>query len=372
MDYQQVKVPVLIFEDKVYANYQSKKYCFFGGYDYHRLSSDSRIIAEMHQASLQYGINSGGSRQTTGTHPLHLQLEKEIADFTGHEASILTNSGYLANITALLALEKSYTHFIYDEKIHPSMRDAMRLCSVAAIPFAHQSAADLEKQLAKYAGSSPFRPLVLTEGTGSIYGIVSPVKQYAQLAQRYGGKLFIDEAHTLGTLGKTGRGVSEREDILDSQRITVGTLSKAFGVFGGFVAGDEGEIATMRIVNAYVGSSAFPLNLAAGATKSIHIMKESFDLVEKLQQNALTAKKLLNEWAIHHPVYETPVIAILPESEAEKNLLYRSLEEYAIFPSYIKYPGGPENGYFRFALSSAHREEHIEMLLLAIRKGLRK
>ncbi|HDR03939.1 MAG TPA: aminotransferase class I/II-fold pyridoxal phosphate-dependent enzyme [Candidatus Marinimicrobia bacterium] len=366
------KVPVLTHFDTVYTKYHSKKYCFFGGYDYHRLGSNPAIIAEMHSAALTYGLNSSGSRQTTGTHPLHLQLEKAIADFTGHAAAILTNSGYLANITALLALQNQYSHFFFDEKIHPSIRDAMRLCATPKVAFLHQSVEDLEIKTKELAKSENFRPLVLSEATGTIYGIISPVEKYTQLAEKYGGKVFIDEAHTLGVLGKTGRGLAERAALSAEKRLSVGTLSKAFGVFGGFVCGTEEEIAAMRKVNAYVGSSAFPLNLAAGAIKSIQIISEGPSMVMNLQEKALTAKKQLNEWGISHPIYETPVIAILPKSDDEKDSLFQSLKEYEIFPSYINYPGGPANGYFRFALSSAHSNEQIDSLITAIRKGLQK
>lgn len=363
-------VPVLQAVDPTHVDHDGKVYLFFGGYDYHRLSWHPEIMNAMDEASRKYGINSGGSRCTTGNHPLHQKLERDLAHFFNLEDALLLPTGYLANIALFQGLRHDFDVVFIDEKCHPCIRNGTAVARMNTMIFPHMDADYIEKEVKKLPADKN-RFLIVTEGTGSVYSPIVPADRYAQIAKEYKGMLLVDEAHTAGVLGHTGRGIREHFKLCSEHYLISGTLSKAFGTYGGYIAGGKRWIEAIRYAaHAYQGSSAFPLPLCAAGMKAIDIIDRSPEKVHTLQDNSLKVKQYLSEKGFSLPLTPTPTIPVLFDNPEQTEKLKKNLQEARIYPTYIFYPGGPREGYFRFALSSAHSQEDINTFLECIDRSL--
>jgi len=361
-------IPILQQVDKTYILWNTKKILFWGGYDYFRLSWHPEIINALNRSNNVFGINSGGSRSTTGNHPLHVELENKLAEFFAADSAVLLPTGYLANISLLQSIHAEYDIIFVDENIHTSILDAIKLTDKKVIKFKSLDANDLKTKMGTYC-KGDIRPLIITEGVGSpMNGNIPPLDKYLKLAEQFNGKVISDDAHSVGILGKTGKGTWEHFNLSRNNLIQVGTLSKAFGVYGGFIVGKKELIRKIKNTNVYIGSSAFPLPLCKAAIKSLQILKENPQMILDLQKRSLIFKKRLNEIGFNVTVSPIPVIGLNFKNNNQNQILKNILIENKIYPSFIKYFNGPKNGYFRFALSSEHSDEQIEKLLFCLKK----
>jgi len=363
-------VSVLKAVDPTHVEYKGKIYLFFGGYDYHRLSWNTDIMDAMNQAARSYGINSGGSRCTTGNHPLHVELEQTIAQFFSFEDALLLPTGYLANLAFFQGLRKHFDVVFIDEKSHPCIKNGTRVSGLEANIYPHMDADYIENEV-KILPEDKKRFLIVTEGTGSVYSPIVPADKYMHIAEKYDGMLLVDEAHTAGILGKNGRGIREHFNLPRERYLISGTLSKAFGTYGGFLTGARQWIEPVRNgAHAYQGSSAFPIPLCAAGKKAIEIIDHSPERVQKLQQASLSVKSYLRDKGFQLPLTPTPTIPVLYDNPVQVEKLKILLKKAGIYPTYIFYPGGPKEGYFRFALSSVHTNDEINAFIECIDKSL--
>lgn len=346
--------------DKTKLLHKGNSYFNFSGYDYHRLSWEPSLWKAMEDSAKQYGLNTGGARTTTGTHPLHLELEQAIARFCRTTFAVYFNSGYLANLAVLQALNSDKFRIIFDENAHPSIRDAVKLSHPDSLWYRHADSEDLRRILKHQKKCK--QPVIITEGIADIFGTVTELRALADLTAEYEGLLLIDEAHTLGVLGESGRGAAEKAGLIPGEYIISGTLGKAFGVFGGFVSGPAWLESLLRSTMVHRGSSAPPIPVAAAARESIRILSTEISRIHRLQTVSLHFKTWLNESTAIYPLAETPVVAVIAKTVAERQHIFESLLYESIYPSFIHYPGGPGDGYFRLSLSSAHRDDEIERL----------
>lgn len=363
-----MKVPILQQIDKTYTLWNKKKFLFWGGYDYFRLSWHPEIIKALNRSNNIFGINSGGSRSTTGNHPLHVELENKLSEFFNTKSAALLPTGYLANIALLQSIHTEYNIIFIDKYIHTSIIDAVKLTNKTIKKFKSLDANDLKVKMKNYCKSDT-RPLIITEGVGlTMNGNIPPLDKYLKLAKQFNGTVISDDAHSVGILGKTGKGTWEHLNLSQKNLIQIGTLSKAFGVYGGFVVGKRELIKKIKSSNVYIGSSAFPLPLCKAAIKSLEIIRNNPQIILNLQKRSLTFKKRLNEIGFNLNISPTPVIGLSFRDENKNQLLKNILIENKIYPSFIKYFNGPKNGYFRFALSSEHSDEQIEKLYFCLKK----
>jgi 8-amino-7-oxononanoate synthase len=363
-------VPVLQAVDPTHVEFEGDTYLFFGGYDYHRLSWHPEIMDIMDQAARKYGINSGGSRCTTGNHPLHLDLERTLSRFFNLEDAILLPTGYLANIALFQGLRNHFDIVFIDEKSHPCIRNGTKVSGLETCIYPHMNGDYIEKTV-KNLPSEKKRFLIVTEGTGSVYSPIVPADRYMDIAEKYDGMLLVDEAHTAGILGRTGRGIREHFDLSSDRYLISGTLSKAFGTYGGFIAGEKKWIEPVRCsAHAYQGSSAFPLPLCAAGIKALEIIDNTPERVQTLQKTSLNLKTHLRKKGFQLPLSPTPTIPVLYNTKEQTEKLKVLLKKEKIYPTYITYPGGPKEGYFRFALSSVHTREEINAFLQCIDRAL--
>ena len=235
----------------------------FSGCDYFRLARNPRLAAAAKKTLGETGLNVSASRLTTGNREIYLQLEAALTKFFQAEAALVLSDGYLAPLAAAQALAGEFTHAFIDERAHNALLDAARMLDCSVKKFPHRNAAALKKLLAR--GGKNFRPIILTDGMFSYDGAVAPLRAYLKILPR-GGMILVDDAHGVGVVGAHGRGAVEHEGVSRERVIQCGTLSKAFGAFGGVILGTcavvERVLANARC---FTGATPLPLPLAAGA-----------------------------------------------------------------------------------------------------------
>lgn len=356
--------PELRFLDRTKVLFEGKPHLFFGGTDYHRLASHPDVLRALREVADSDGLSCAGSRTTTGNHPLLAELERKIAAFLGAGEAALCSSGYLSNAVALEAVAGEFQRFFIDGGAHSSLAaPASRLPREAVVAFRHADPEDLAREL-KARLRPGERPLVLTDGVVPVDGEMPPLAAYWEAVRDFAGALLVDDAHGIGVVGPSGKGSPEEAGLPAESFIHTGTLSKGLGAFGGLVAGPAGladKIAEKS--QAFVGATPIPPPLAAAAIRSIGILQENPGLIVGLRGRMLRVRERVRALGFHVPSSPAPILSIT-HHDVDKNLRLRSLLfERGIYPPFIHYPGSPPGGHFRFAVSSAHAEEEVDLLL---------
>jgi 7-keto-8-aminopelargonate synthetase-like enzyme len=241
----------------------------------------------------------------------------------------------------------------YHPECHPSLKNAIFMNNMSAYEIP-ADASEFEK-IIRIKGK---RPLIVTDG---IYGDLPPLDIYSKLADIFDGLLLVDEAHSMGILGKHGRGAAEHFGINMERVLISGSLSKAVGTGGGFAAGPKEFIEQLRTTCAYATTSALSLPIVAAGTASLQLLSGHPEMIADFQQRCLKAKKILCAAGYDIPLVPSPVISIHLSGTGCVNALKKALIANQIYPSLIRYPG--KSDYFRFALSSVHTKEDISSLL---------
>jgi 8-amino-7-oxononanoate synthase len=351
--------PALQSAGRTYVLQRGRKLCYFGGCDYFRMSSHPQVLQALRDGLQDFGLNVSASRMTTGNHPVYERLERSLAAFFGSPTATLAPNGWTPNAMVAQALAGQFSHVMMDERAHASLVDAAGLLDCPVLKFRHRDVADLAR-IIRRLGS--VKPLLMTDGMFSHDGSVAPLREYLAVLPR-GGTLLVDDAHGAGVLGPTGRGTPEHAGVPKSRIIQTITLSKAFGVFGGAVLGPR-KLRTDIITRSgiFTGSTPLPLPLACAALKSITILRSDHRMRDRLRRNVAHLRGKLRAGGIPVPEQPGPIIALAPRNQREAGRLGRLLRAAGIHPPFIKYPGGPENGYFRFAISSEHTIAQLSLL----------
>ena len=340
------------------------KLSYFAGCDYFRLSSHPAVLKAASHAITEFGLNVAASRMTTGNHALYGRLESRLAKFFKAESALLVSNGYVTNLVVAQALAGQFSHVLLDDKAHPSLKDAAAMFDCPVVPFKHRNLDDLVCAIRRCGPQSQI--ILLTDGMVAHDGWIAPLKTYLKLLPR-NAFLLVDDAHGAGTLGKTGKGSIELEGVPRSRVIQTLTLSKAFGAYGGAVLCNRKLrnriIAKSRL---FVGSTPLPLPLAAAALESVNILDRGKALRARLNQNVAHVKKALKKSG--YPVLDnpSPIVAVTPQNARSAKEIKQRCLKHGVFPSFINYPGGPENGFFRFVISSEHSRAQLEALIASV------
>ncbi|MSS46120.1 aminotransferase class I/II-fold pyridoxal phosphate-dependent enzyme [Cutibacterium sp. WCA-380-WT-3A] len=344
----------------------------FSSSDYLGLSTEPRIQQAMITAAEKLGCSSGGSRLTTGTSVAHQQAEHEIASWLGYPQAVLMASGYQANLATLQLLASPDVTVISDADNHASLIDGCRLARARTVVVPH---ADLDAIEACLNRVTTDRALVLVEGVYSMGGDATDVAEVVKIAHRHGALAVIDDAHGIGTVGPTGRGVTE--GLPPSQRpdIVLGTASKALGVEGGFVCVDETVAALIRnCARGYAFSSASSPAVAAAIAASVRYLRADTSKVQRLQTTVAQARCLLAEAGlIASPAANDlgPIIRVPVGSESRAVAAQDELARRGLIVGAIRYPAVARGrAILRICLTARHTEEHIRVLVSAIRDVL--
>ena len=360
-----------------YGPYAIKNIVNWCSNDYLGMGQHKVVLDAMHTALDMTGAGSGGTRNIGGTSHYHVALEHELAQLHNKTGALLFSSAYVANEWTMIALAKIIPNiqFISDSKNHNSMIVGINHSRAAKQVFEHNNMQDLEDKLAasKLAG---FTPCVVFESVYSMDGDVSPMKEICDLADKYDAITYIDEVHAVGLYGEHGGGKLEELDLQDRVDIVNGTLGKAFGVQGGYIAADKDVIDAIRSVAAgFIFTTSLSPVICAGALASVRFLKEHNEVREKHQERARKLKHRLNKNGIH--VMECSTTHIVPvlvgEAKKCKAISDDLLNEHNIYVQPINYPTvdvGTER--LRFAPSPFHDDGMIEDLITALKASFSK
>jgi 7-keto-8-aminopelargonate synthetase-like enzyme len=350
--------------DRTYVIWRNRRLSYFAGCDYFRLSSHPTVLRAVKEGLDHYGLNVAASRITTGNHPLYSQLEKALANFFGAPAALLCGNGYATNIMVVQAVGEDFSHILMDERAHLSQRDATHFFAGPVLEFKHRDASDLRRQLRRLRGKP--KPLVLTDGLFSRDGELAPLAEYLKVLPTT-GMILLDDAHAAGMIGATGKGTVEYAGVSRQRIVQTITLSKAFGCYGGAIlCGNAFRERILARSPMFAGATPVPLPLVNAALKSMELLRHDASLHRRLSQNVHYVKTALRSRGFSIPHTPAPIVSVFPKEKAEIAKMRKRLLLRKVFPSWIRYPGGPEGGYFRFVISSEHSRGQLDDLLAAL------
>ena len=349
--------------DRTYVRFHGRKLSYFSGCDYFRLASHPGIIAALADGVRKYGLNVSASRLTSGNHRIYTQLEQHLTRFFGTSAALVVSSGYMTNIIVTQALAGNFSHALLDEKCHPSLKDAACFLECPVLQFRHRDPSDLSHAVKKCGPHSKL--ILLTDGLFSHDGSTAPLREYLKILPA-DAVILLDDAHAAGILGATGQGSIENAHVSRRRIVQTMTFSKALGVYGGAILG----AATLRKKilaksRMFVGSTPLPLPLANAAIRALQLVNNP-EFRRRLFENSDYVRNSIRNTRLKFSEARGPILAWRPRQIPEGLRLRAALLAAGIFPPYIRYPGGPQNGYFRFVISSEHTRLQLDDLIAVL------
>jgi len=341
----------------------------FSTYSYLGLSGHPRIVSAIRSAVDRFGTSTGGVRLLTGTLELHRELEAELATFLGHEATATFGSGYDANIAAITSLFGPGDWAILDQYAHQSIHDGCRMAGCETRRFRHNDLDDLERRLRQARSRGARRVLVAVDAVFSMDGDQAPLADLIEIKRRHGAFLLVDEAHSVGAIGATGRGICEAQNVDPSDiDIATGSLSKGIPSSGGFVAGSTGlKIYIQHGSAPYIFSAAMtPANTAA-VLEAIRVVNDEPEHVQRLRRNECLLRDGLRERGFEIGTSTSPVVPLLLGDEWRAYGWARSMLDMGVFVSAVVYPAvSPGQARLRLCATAAHEPEHFDRLFDAL------
>jgi 5-aminolevulinate synthase len=337
--------------------------------DYLGMGQHPDVLAAMHEELDRSGAGAGGTRNISGTMHVHRQLERELADLHGKEDALLFTSGYVSNWAALSTLAGKIPGCVVfsDALNHASMIEGIRHSRATCHKFKHNDPADLDRLLSQYGPETP--KLVAFESVYSMDGDIAPIREIIEVAEKHGAMTYIDEVHAVGMYGPRGGGVAEREGLMDRLTVIEGTLAKAYGVVGGYIAASRALCDFVRsFASGFIFTTALPPAVAAGALASVRHLKES--PFERKRQQERVAKVRAALRAMGIPQLENPshiIPVMVGDAKKAKMISDWLMEHHGIYVQPINYPTVPVGTErLRITPGPVHSDDDIDRLVKAL------
>jgi 8-amino-7-oxononanoate synthase len=337
-----------------------------GSNNYLGLSFDTDCIDAACDAVRKEGTGTTGSRMANGTFAGHLALERELAEYFDRQSAIVFSTGYVANLAMLSTLVGPGEVILLDADCHASIYDGCRLGRAEVHRFRHNDPQDLEKRLRRLEKRDT-NVLVVAEGLYSMMGDRAPLVEIVAVKRAYGAYLMVDEAHSLGVLGKTGRGLAEEAGVEDGVDFVVGTFSKSLGAIGGFCVSNHPELDLVRYASRpYVFTASSSPSVIASTRAALKILQARSELRQRLWENANLLYNTLQNLDFAVGPEASPIVAIQLEDKAEAFALWSGLLEKGVYVNLVLPPATPDgNCLLRSSVSAAHTPEQMARICRA-------
>ncbi|EKE01234.1 MAG: hypothetical protein ACD_21C00189G0016 [uncultured bacterium] len=357
---QSAKEPLVRHNDRAFLS--------FSGNNYLGLANHPEVIAACKKGLDQYGVGSGASSVLGGYSCAHHALEEELANFLGYERVLLFSTGYMANLGVITALYTTSDHIFMDRLNHASLVDGCRYSGARFERYQHQNPRDLELRLTK---SKAKNKLICTDGLFSMDGDLAHLSEIVAIARRNNSWLMVDDAHGIGVLGCQGRGILDHFGLVAKDvQILVGTLSKAFGTFGAFVAGNEVVIESLiQFARSYMYTTALPPAIAGATRMSLKLLQQDDWRRDRLAVLIKRFQEGARNLGLQVLPSNTPIqLLIIGQSDEAQKMTLR-LKQLGVIVDLIRPPTVPNNtARLRISLTANHMEEQIDFLLEALTK----
>ncbi len=371
--YKNYRVPQKYMEEGVYPYFreitskqgpevtmEGHQVLMFGSNAYTGLTGDDRVIAAAEKALLKYGSGCAGSRFLNGTLDIHVQLEKELAEFEHKDAALCFSTGFSVNAGVIPQLVGRGDYVICDDRDHASIVDGRRLSFATQLHYKHNDMEDLERVLKKLPHEAV--KLIVVDGVFSMEGDLAKLPEIVELKHKYNCSIMVDEAHGLGVFGEQGRGVCHHFGLQDEVDVIMGTFSKSLASIGGFVASDWDTINYLRHTSrTYIFSASDTPAATAAAIEALHIIQEEPERIQHLWDVTNYALKRFREEGFEIGETESPIIPLYVRDSYKTFLVTKLAFDRGVFINPVIPPAcAPQDTLVRFALMATHSKEQVE------------
>ena len=350
------------------VNMEGRDILMFGSNAYTGLIDDDRVIEAADKALHKYGSGCAGSRFLNGTLDLHVQLEKEIAEFVGKEQALTFSTGFSVNSGVLACVTGREDYIICDDRDHASIVDGRRLSFSTCFKYKHNDMEDLERQLKRCRPEAI--KLIVVDGVFSMEGDLANLPEIVRLKHKYNASIMVDEAHGIGVFGRQGRGVCDHFGVTDEVDLIMGTFSKSLASIGGFIASDKYTINWLKHnTRTYIFSASNTPAATAAAMEALHIIQREPERIEHLWEVTNYALKRFREEGFEIGDTESPIIPLyVRDTEKTFYVTKRAFEEGVFINPVIPPACAPQDTLVRFALMATHTKEQVDRGVNALLK----
>ncbi len=339
-----------------------KRVLMFGSNSYLGLTNHPKLKEAAKEAVDKYGSGCAGSRFLNGTLDLHLELENKLAEFVGKEGAIVFSTGMQVNLGVLSSILGRRDFIINDELNHASIIDGSRLSFATTRKFRHNDMESLEQVLERLQEREDAVKMIVVDGIFSMEGDIAKLDKIVKLSKKYGASIMLDDAHSLGVLGRNGRGTADHFGLKDDVDMIMGTFSKSLASIGGFIAADFEYINFLQHnARSLIFSASIAPSNAASVIAALDLIQEEPERIEKLWDNTRYAHKLLTDLGFDIGLSESPIIPIYIRDLEKTFILTKTLLENGVFVNPVMTPAvAPEDSLLRFSLMATHSRAQIE------------
>jgi len=342
--------------------YEGKRFIMAGSNNYLGLTTHPKVRQAAIDAVNRYGTSCTGSRFMNGTLTLHVELERELAEYVGKEAALVFSTGYQTNVGTISALVGKGDYVVTDKDDHASIIDGCMLSRGKMVRFKHGDMADLERVLKNIPDGAG--KLVVTDGVFSMGGDIAPLPQMLEITKKYGARLMVDDAHSIGVLGG-GHGTSAYFGVTDEVDLIMGTFSKSFASLGGFIAGDSDII---HYIQHHARSLIFSASIsppnAAAAKAALQVMKEEPERIQRLLEIGKYMRENFKKLGFDTGPSQTPIVPIVIRDEMKTIFMWKALFEAGVYVNAVIPPGvAPNMSLLRTSYMATHTQEQLDRIL---------